>query len=73
MPSTRYTSYLLDQVLPVLSQIKAEGDADGYRLEVLRLTSELTPNSGDLENGEKHMEMIVKMLNVSFGEVIRSL
>lgn len=64
VPSTRYTSYLLDQVLPVLPQIKAEGDADGYRLEVLRLTSELTPNSGDLENGEKHMEMIVKMLNL---------
>jgi len=55
--STKFVSFLIDNVFPTLSKIKGD-NADTTRLELLRLTAELAGHCGDLTEPNAKMDAI---------------
>jgi len=59
--STRFMTFLIDKVIPQLSKISGD-NADASRLELLRLTADLSTYCGDLAEPSAKMDIIENAL-----------
>ncbi len=58
-------TYLLENVLPNLEQIKIEGN-DSIQLEFLRIVADLAPHCGDFENPHDKLQPLYDRLMVGY-------